>query len=63
MEWLTVMQSRGDLQQRLQEMVATLRGSRSAEGGVWVLMSKSSHCGSLVGPPQVVWGFGRAWKS
>lgn len=44
-------------------MVATPRRTRSAEGGVWALMSKSSHCGSLVGPPQVVWGFGRAWES
>lgn len=58
---LTVTQPRGDLQQRLWEMVATPRGSRSAEGGVWALMSKSSHCESLVGPPQVAWGFGRAW--
>lgn len=62
-EWLTVTKPRGDLQRRLQEMVATLGGSRSAEGGVWALMSKASHCESLVGPPQVAWGFGRTWKS
>lgn len=26
-------------------------------------MAEGSHCESLVGPPQVVWGFERAWKS
>lgn len=60
------MQPRGDLQQRLWEMMATPRGSRTAKGGVWALRSKSSRCESLVGPPQVVQALGKpgkAWES
>lgn len=41
-------------------MVVTSRGSKSAEDGVWVLMSISSHSESLVALPWVVWGLGRA---
>lgn len=51
---MTVMQPRGDLQQRLWEMMVPPRTFRTAEG---------SHRESLVGPLQAVWGFERAWKS
>lgn len=57
------MQPRGDLQQRLWEMMATPRGSRTAKGGVWALRSKSSRCESLVGPPQVVRALGKPGKA